>query len=99
MNTYDEARDIEEEDSRLIKDGDLTTEVYKIAGNKYDFTVNGWTKIGNDLGVSIEEIVRTETDKFHRVDARGTILSKDGTHDGREISRWGGHEQPKLEVV
>ena len=93
MNTYDEAMEIEEEDSRLIKEGDFTTEVYKIAGNKYDFTVNGWTKIGNDLGVSIEEIVRTETDMFHRVDARGTI-----DDEGREISRWGGHEQPKIET-
>ena len=94
MNTYDEAIELEEEDSRLIKEGDFTTEVYKIAGNKYDFTVNGWTMIGNKLGVSIPEIVRTETDKFHRVDARGTIIV-----DGREISRWGGHEQPKLEKV
>lgn len=99
--SYDEAKALEDEDSRLIKGGDLTTEVYAFGKpQQFDFTVNGWTAFGNSLGVSITKIVRNETDKVYQVDARGTILEPHPeTGEFRKIHRWGGHEQPKTEKV
>ena len=95
MTSYEEAQELEAFDDQLIKDSDFTTEVYfhKLS-KQYDFTANGWTSIANKLGVSITEVVRVETEKSFQVDARGTIII-----DDREIHRWGGQEQPKIETV
>ena len=101
MTSYEEAQELEAFDDQLIKDSDFTTEVYfhKLS-KQYDFTANGWTSIANKLGVSITEVVRTETDVFHRVDARGTIVVRNNNgEEPREIHRWGGQEQPKIETV